>query len=515
MRNTLKHLLAATALGAMAMTVQASAQTEPGSDPAPEQAPQPVALDDAEALAVDAKMYAAEFGVSYDEALQRMTVMVYGRDATADAAIAEGGDLAGRYFDNKAADFGLIVVTKKAAKADRTLSFTPATKANYGRATAAAKQERNAARKAARTTARLTDEEVRKAEDKLSGPVAVKVKYKTGQAHSLAELKGGMDKLGRIGRDIPGLTALSVDEAGNSIRVFTTAALPAEKEAEIRRTAGVAVAFDVIPGGFVPAANMRGGSKLYRFATDTSSSSRDCMTAFGARSTTLKNSAGVAMTGMITAAHCAPTTYVIADDGRNKPLTTPNSSHVSDTRGGTNQTDIRFVYAASGDPVGLGTFYYDGTTNLRSVSGTQSRSGTAVGGGDWVTVSGTAMGSYICHLGQTTPGSTASVQSCGEVISVTAAQSSDGNWAWQNGGNYVMVRNTSTGKGSVLGPTGSGTLRCYRGDSGGPWFAGTIAYGVLSSCAWEGGIENSNRAIFSLYTSTDFLHMTGASIIVP
>jgi hypothetical protein len=259
---------------------------------------------------------------------------------------------------------------------------------------------------------------------------------------------------------------------------------------------------------------MRGGSKLYRYSTDTSSSSRVCMTAFGARSNTLNNSAGADMTGMITAAHCPASPFVIADDGRNKPLTTP-AGHASDTRGGSNQTDIRFVYAAGGDPVGLGTFYYDGTTNLRAVAGTQSRAGTAVGGGDWTTVSGTAQGSYICHLGQTSYGSTTSMQSCGEVISVNAAQGAGGTWASQSGGSFVMVRNTSTGKGSVLGPTGTGTLRCYQGDSGGPWFAGTIAYGVMSSCAWENGVTNSNRALFSIYTSTDFLSMAGASIIVP
>jgi len=510
MRKTITYLLAATALSAAAVTVQATAQTETAS----EQPAEAIALDDAEALAVDAKMYAAEFGVSYDEALQRMTVMVYGRDVTADAATAEGADLAGRYFDNKAADFGLTVVTKKAAKADRTLSFTPATKANYGRMNAAAKQERNAARKAARASARLSDAEVRKAEDKLSGPVAVKVKYKAGQSHSLSELKAAFEKVNRSGGEIPGLTALGIDEAGNSLRVFTTAPLPADKAAEVNRLAGVPVAFDVIPGGLVPAANMRGGSKLYEFGTDTSSSSRVCMTAFGARSNTLRNSAGVAMTGMITAEHCPASPFVIADDGRNKPLTTP-TNHASDTRGTTSQTDIRFVYAAGGDPVGLGTFYFDGTTNLRSVSGTQSRSGTAVGGGDWLTVSGTAQGSYICHVGQTSYGSTTSMQSCGEVISVNTAQGTGGNWASMSGGSFVMVRNTSTGKGSVLGSTGTGTLRCYQGDSGGPWFAGTIAYGVLSSCAWENNIANSNRAHFATYTSTDFLHMAGASIIVP
>jgi hypothetical protein len=51
-------------------------------------------------------------------------------------------------------------------------------------------------------------------------------------------------------------------------------------------------------------------------------------------------------------------------------------------------------------------------------------------------------------------------------------------------------------------------------DSGGPWFAGTIAYGVMSACAWADYV-NGNQAAYSIYTSTDYFHWTGASIIVP
>jgi hypothetical protein len=216
MRLPVKSRLAPLALALVVLGGQSAAQ--PTGDG------QPIPLDDAEALAMDAKMYAAEFGVPYDEALRRMTIMVYGRDATADAALAEGADFAGRYFDNKAADFGLIVATKKAGRADRTLSFTPAIRENYGRLNAAQRQERNAARKAARLAARLSDAEVRRAEDTLNAPVSLKVKYKGGQAHSLAELGEAMQRLSAIGNEIPGLTALTVDEAGNSVRVFTTPA---------------------------------------------------------------------------------------------------------------------------------------------------------------------------------------------------------------------------------------------------------------------------------------------------
>ena len=473
-----------------------------------------VVLDDAEALALDARMYAEEFGVSFDEALDRMTIMLYGDGVVAGAASAEGGDLAGRFFDNKAPEFGLTIATRKASRQAQSRSFTPRTRTNYGQMNAAQRQERNAQRRAARQEARLSEGEVRKAEDKLARPVTVRVKYKTGQAHSLAELQAGLDAVVQGSASIPGLTAASVDEVGNTLHVFVTEALSAQAERAVAALTSVPVVVDVLPGGFVPAANMRGGSKLYSSSSATSSSSRSCMTAFGARSNTLKTSTGAAMTGMITAAHCPASTYVIADDGKNKALTTP-AGHVSDTRGGSNNADLRFVYASSQDPVGLGTFYFDGTTSLRAVAAIQSRGGTAVGSGSATSVgSGTATGSYICHLGQTSLGSTTSMQSCGEVISVTAAQAYDGSLIYYSGGSFVMVRNTSSGKGTVLGPSGTGTLRCYQGDSGGPWFAGTVAYGVLSSCAWEGGVANSNRVLLALYTSLDYVGQAGSTILV-
>lgn len=509
LRIFLPALLLSTALAGVAAAQQ--------SEVAPAPAASEAVLDDAEALAIDAKLYAQEFGVPFDEALERMTIMVYGGDVVSQEATLEGGDLAGRFFENKTTDFGLTIATKKASKAAKSVSFTPRTKANYGRMNAAAIQERNAARKALHEKAGLSDSEVRKAQAKLGGPVAVKVRYKVGQAHSLEELIAGKDAVVALGSEIPAINGASVDEIGNSVRVFLTKELTQAETRQLETKAGVPLAFDLLPGGFVATANMRGGSKLYRYSSDTSASSRDCMTAFGARSNTLRTSTGAALTGMVSAAHCADTLHVIADDGRNVPLTVP-AGHVSDTRGGTNETDIQFMSGTNGEPVGLGTFYYDGTTNLRAVAGTQSRAGTAVGSGTATSVgTGTAVGSYICHLGQTSLGSTTNMQSCGEVISINASLSSNQpvSSASYTGGSFVAVRNTSTGKGSVLGPTGTGTLRCYQGDSGGPWFAGTIAYGVQSWCAWENGVANSNRVLLVLYTSTDFFSRAGVSIIVP
>jgi hypothetical protein len=123
MTSSFGQLLVATVLGITAVAAAGGAQEEPSV----QQSDEGAVLDDAEALAIDAKLYAAEFGVPFDEAVERLTIMIYGMDAVSQAA-AEGNDLAGRYFDNEAPEFGLVVATKKAQAAPRTVSFTPRTR---------------------------------------------------------------------------------------------------------------------------------------------------------------------------------------------------------------------------------------------------------------------------------------------------------------------------------------------------------------------------------------------------
>jgi hypothetical protein len=477
---------------------------------------EPVAFDEAEALAMDAKNYANEFGVSYDEALERMTIMLYGGPAVSELTSAEGTDFAGRFFDNSSSEFGLTVSTRKSNRTSKNITFTPQTKMNFGRMNAAEKKSRNEQRRAARLTARISDLEVTKAEDRLSRSTSMRVRYNGSQKYSITDLIAAHLILVGAGNELPGLNAVSIDEAGNTLRAFLTREPTPADNAAVAKLVTVPVALEFLPGGFVETSNMRGGTKLFATSSATLTSPRSCMTAFGARSNTLKNSAGQPITGMVTAAHCPSSTNIIADDGVNRALVTP-SGHVSDTRGGTNTTDIRFVYATNQDPIGLGTFYFDASDAVRSVSSLQTIAGTTASNGSQ-TSPGTTTGSYLCHRGQTSVGSANSMQSCGEVISVRASQTlptPSTLTVGATGGFFVMLRNTSSGKGTVLGATGSGSLRCYQGDSGGPWFAGTIAYGIMSSCAWEGGVKNSDRVHLALYTSVEFVGSAGAAIIVP
>ena len=79
-------------------------------------------------------------------------------------------------------------------------------------------------------------------------------------------------------------------------------------------------------------------------------------------------------------------------------------------------------------------------------------------------------------------------------------------------GSYVLVRNTQSGAGT-LQTTGTGTLLCFQGDSGGPWFANTIAFGVMSACAWQNGITNGTVK-YSMYTSVETFPSIGVTILV-
>jgi hypothetical protein len=217
------------------------------------------------------------------------------------------------------------------------------------------------------------------------------------------------------------------------------------------------------------------------------------MTAFAAKHNT------TGKTGLVTAGHCVGTSLWL-NDGGTANLMTQGTPMNSDTAG-----DLMFL---SGTPSAVAEFYYDGTNSVRSVTGTRSRANTTAGNGT-LTTAGTTTGTFVCHLGQQTPGSSNVVQSCGEVVSTKATKGIGASFI---GGSYVLVRNTQSGAGT-LRATGTGTLLCFKGDSGGPWFSNTIAFGVLSVCSWKNNVENGT-AEYSMYTSVDAFPSIGVTILV-
>jgi hypothetical protein len=173
--------------------------------------------------------------------------------------------------------------------------------------------------------------------------------------------------------------------------------------------------------------------------------------------------------------------YVQDDAGSKIPVTQPISGapgYYKDAYNG----DLMFVYASTPPANG---FYFDGTGLTRSVTSVRTRLSTTAGNGTYKTA-GTTTGSFVCHRGQEYQDSPNFIQSCGEVVSVNGnvAYDPDTNSAAFSGGKFVIIRNTQSGAGTVR-TSGTGTLTCFAGDSGGPVFAGTVAFGIATNCAYD------------------------------
>jgi hypothetical protein len=420
---------------------------------------------------------------SQEEAVKRLSIMF---DIGAEADVAEseeGDDFAGSYFDNSASQFALVVRTKKASKADRILKRKARVEA---RRDPAAKARRKAERRAMRAKFKLTDSEVEQAEDILGQDVEVPLKFKGSAANSVRALQAAIDASAQSFAAIPGFQTAFVDNKTGEVVVMVDAKSPDVASAEAAKFLKVPYRIELVPGGFVKTA-LRGGQFI------SIPTSRWCMTAFAAKHNT------TGKTGVVTAGHCATADPIsLRDGGTNYVMTQGTPLNIQPSG------DLMFL---SGAQNAVAEFYAEGTGAVRSVTGTLSRASTAVSNGTASTV-GSKIGSYVCHLGQATPGSSSTAQSCGEVVSTNAQF-----WAGSPSavGSYVLVRNTQSRAGTVR-ISGNGTLRCFRGDSGGPWFLGTTALGVAASCSWvdkENGLSE-----YSTYTSVDAFPSIGVTILV-
>jgi hypothetical protein len=453
--------------------------------------PNPVPIDSAEALAIDAKFYAQAYGVSQEEAVKRLSIM-FDVDATVDATVdaaesEEGDDFAGSYFDNNAGQFAVVVRTKKANKADRILRRKARAAAQDPATKAKRRSERRAERKAIRAKLKLTDGEVEQAENILEQDVQAPLKFKGGAANSVRKLQAAIDGSAPNFAAINGFQTAFVDNKTGEVVLMVNATSPDVVSAEAAKFLKVPYRIELVPGGFVNTA-LRGG----QFGSVPGK--RWCMTSFAARHKDGR-------TGLVTAGHCGDSTKTISlnDGGTDYPMTQGGPTN-NNTAG-----DLMFL---SGKRPVVAEFYYDGTGKTRPVTGTISRASTKAGNGT-LTTAGTKPGSFVCHLGQEKWGSPNVVQSCGEVVSTTASKMNDAGIQ----GSFVLVRNTQSGAGT-LRTTGAGTLLCFTGDSGGPWFSGTIALGVLSSCSWSGNKINVGPVLWSTYTSVDAFPSIGVTILV-
>lgn len=456
---------------------------------------EPLVIDEAEALAMDAQKYSESYGTSFDESLRRLTIMLYGSPEIATTASTEGQDLAGTYFDNSS-DFSVVVKSKN-PKESRFLNVTPKTKINYGQLNSVAKQLRNEARKALRSKLSLNNSQITKAEGALSKSHQLKVKFQKAEV-TLDDLNSAMVALVNNGSKIEGFNSAFINERNSTINIILDREISIDAQTKLRTISKVPVTFEVISNGMQLVANMKGGANLYASSNSDSTSNRECMSAFGAQHNTAKTATGSPVTGLITAAHCISNLYILGSDLKNYPLSI-GQQNIDPLK-----SDLRFTYNVNDNPIGVGEFYYDSSFTVRKVTGTRSRLETRI-------AQGTTTGAFVCHVGQVYSGSPTNIQSCGEVISLNGYMK--GNALQGSGGYYVVMRNTQSGGGTTH-TSGTGTLRCYKGDSGGPVFAGTIAFGVMKSCTWVSG-EQSTPTTYAMYTSIDYIKDIGASIIVP
>jgi hypothetical protein len=448
----------------------------------------PNALDTAEAIALDASIYARIYGVSEAEALRRLLIMTEAGEEVRTKANDESTSFAGAYFDN-GPEFAVVIRSKKPGNRVSTI-------ARAGRSLGlgkdpAAKQQRKAARKAARAANRLTDAQVEAAEAAIESPTTAKVKVNGGAKHSRQE---GLDALTQA---IPKLQAISgfqaafFDTQTGEIAVMIDTTANSGAASQITNAVSFPTRLEDVPGGFQPA-SVRGGQALLI------GTAHDCMSSFVAERNSDKR------LGIVTAGHCVNPSYNTKDSAGAAATLNEDPLH----RRSDYTMDLAFYAGTGTTPVYAAEFFADGTTTPRKVTGARSRATTTASDGTAI-AKGTTKGSFICHLGQTARGSGVFVQTCGEVIST----GSDNVYGKGTPGNYVIVRNTQTGAGTVR-TTGNGTLTCFPGDSGGPWFANTIAYGVMSTCAWVGGSQ-ANPVAWSAFTSTDYFSTLGVTLIVP
>jgi hypothetical protein len=283
----------------------------------------------------------------------------------------------------------------------------------------------------------------------VAGGVSVPIVFRTGARATQAQLLGAMtEHRAAIQAALPRFTGMGIDQRTGELVVAVRAAAADPVDAErISRLAGVPVRLRPVEG---PDSNagIEGGGRV-EGVEPVSGRRLFCTTGFvvtdGAR------------TGIVTAAHCPDSlTYYDPDGGAEVPL-----SFVGGW--GAQYQDVQ-VHV--GEALHRPVFYADGAKRtLRTLTGARPR--TAIRGGE-----------TVCHRGEATG------YSCGEVELTHFAPPGD-----LCGGPCDPVWVTVSG------------AACRGGDSGGPVFAGTVAYGILKGSSYR----PSGTCNYYYFMSTDYL----------
>nr|WP_137678008.1 hypothetical protein [Parerythrobacter lutipelagi] len=455
----------------------------------------PVLVSDAEALAMDAQQYARAYGVSFEEAARRMLLMHDSGDQVAQVEETNSSQLAGAFFDHSG-EFELVVrVTGNAGRGPARFQRRAANaearekRAEIRQMEMAERREQRAARLA---EVGLSEAQIDKAAEIIDSPQSAAISYRTGAPKTEKAARSNIRQNRTAIANVLGQNnfGYGYNVRDGSYRVMVTA-----EGTEAERLASKKNALEALLGGpvdleisAVPTVlnHTRGGTALNASST---SSSHSCTGGFvgyeGSDRTKL---------GLLTAGHCRNSAYFKNPyDGSNYAISVPTASRDRFDAG----MDMQWMTASH---VAEGKFYATNSSSVRTVTGYRSRSNTSDTG-----FFGTADGSFICHYGKTTG------QSCGEVYDKYAAPDyqpygcSMGPTIVACDDEFVEVRNKVV--------SGEAQLACWDGDSGGPWFAYGVAFGIHS-----GGAPTSSapgRCTKAFYTPIEKAANINATIYIP
>ena len=410
-------------------------------------------IENAEALAQDAKYYAEIYNVSETEAMRRLIIMHRSQEEISSLESEYGDELAGLYFDNGEEFSVNLLLTTETPPSEKKLIREARKEAK-----AAAKQARKevkAAAKQARKNSKfsVSDSDIEKAITMIEQPTEVKVKFK-GKAKTTKKVqkKKLEEKSSEIINSIPGLVGTYYSQREGIIVIqvnedeIKSAGVDEKTVQEIAvRILGLPTKIELTKGKAYTQ-SMKGGSSL-----KNSAGVGMCTTGFVVKDRTTGE------IGVVTAGHCSSNQYTYSDKDGTSFLLTMKKRQMN------NKNDMAF-YVPTTKQTAEPKFYADGSTVARKLTGFVSVSSTNE-------KTSAQPGSFICHYGQRT-----GIQSCGEVVDKTYAPNIStgcgvtGSSFVACGNNFVLVEPKWV--------DGQNDLRCLGGDSGGPWFAYGNAYGI-------------------------------------
>lgn len=447
-------------------------------------------MTQAEALAIDAKHYAAAYGVDETEAMRRLLIM-HGSAEEIEALEKTYQDrLAGVYFDN-GANFGLnFVLTGDETPQERKL-IRKAQKAERKAEKQAAKEEKKAAKQQAKDEKKqqkhyakwgITEADVDKAISMIEQPTEAKVKFrakaKDKQINQVSKLEKNFDKLSK---QITGFNGAYFDVRDEIFVIQVNknkAAVVGLDENKITQIATEIFKSPVRIKFFdnsVKLKDFRGGSRL----NDTAGN-LICTSGFTVKDRT------TGQVGIVTAAHCDETNIIYLDkDGSNISMKLVKSELSA-------KSDMAFY--VPNDPkkaTASPSFYATSSNPPRGLVGWVSQSKTNA-------KTDTKPGSFLCHFGAKAD-TLGYGQSCGEVVDVAYKPVIE-----DNQGNVINCGKTGApiecqNKFVAVQPAkkaGQSDLNCPGGNSGGPWFAYGNAYGILKA----GAEDNNGQCTLAIYT---------------